>query len=213
MSYIADWSSGSRCAIFVRPHMSLDLWQASSLGYGSGRLLDGRRSVCPFLKGVCPVTDEPFSGSVLLATRSLRLHHKFVILCLTLQIGAQAPSAPSSFAPRCHSTHGRRTSLGYGSGRLLDGQRPVCPMLKAVCPVTDEASRGFVLSATRSLRLHHKFLISCLTLQIGARAPSAPHSSAPICDPTYGRRTSLNRGQSLIPCTLLCLHGVAFLVY
>ena len=111
------------------------------------------------LKGVCPETDEPSSGWVLSATRSLRLHHKFVILCLTLQIGARAPSAPSLFAPKCHSTHGRRTSLGYGSGRLLDGQRPVCLMRKAVCPVTDEVSHGFVLPATRSLRFHHQFLI------------------------------------------------------
>ena len=137
----------------------------------------------------------------------------FLAHVLHCRIGARAPAAPSSSAPICHSTHGRRTSLGYGSGRLLDGQRPVCLMLKAICLVTDEASCGFVLSATRSLCLHCKFFISCLTLQIGAWAPSAPHSSAPICDPTYGRRTSLNRGQSLIPCTLLCLHGVAFLVY
>ena len=194
------------------------MFPRQGLGFSPNRekvccLLARQQPVCPTLKGVCPVQDKASSGFFLSATRSLRLHHKFVILCLTLQIGARAPSAPSLFAPKCHSTHGRRTSLGYGSGRLLDGQRPVCPMLKAICPVTDEAPSGFVLSATRSLRLHHKFLISCLTLQIGARAPSAPHSSAPICDPTYGRRTSLNRGQSLIPCTLLCLHGVAFLVY
>ena len=176
---------------------------------GSSRQPDPCASITIFLAHVLHCRIEARAP----AAPILSLHHKFVILCLTLQIGARAPSAPSLFAPKCHSTHGRCTSLGYGSGRLLDGQRPVCPMLKAICPVTDKASRGFVLLATRSLRLHHKFFISCLTLQIGARAPSAPHSSAPICDPTYGRRTSLNRGQSLIPCTLLCLHGVAFLVY